>query len=450
MGQTIILHERERGLACAPGSSLHNKPNVSAKDAFMNSKTTVKRRTVAIIACADTKKAEMEFLRALLAREGFGVLTIDLSTQGGYTYEANVTPREIAMAGGSTIEHVRLSGRAEAISVMEAGVVKIVSSLSITGNIDGALGIGGLQNSRMASAAMRALPVGVPKLILSTVACGNRPFELLVGDKDITVMPSVADIAGLNPLTETVLTNAAAAVMGMVQYGGKTLSADQPMIAASMMGATNDGVVGAVRLLELAGKSVVTFHSTGVGGRCLEQLVLDGMMQASLDLSPHEIISQDVFGFGFSAGAANRLCAAAKKGISSVVAPGGMDFVDVSAKDFFAGILGDPAARKYVLHNSEIAHVKLTPEEAARGAAIFVERLNRHTGKLSVILPLQGLRSDTRQGQKLYDPAVDQAIFDVIRKGLRTDIRLVELDAHFFDEAFSVCAFEEMMRLLQD
>ena len=157
-----------------------------------------------------------------------------------------------------------------------------------------------------------------------------------------------------------------------------------------------------------------------------------------------------MFGFGFSAGAANRLCAAAKKGISSVVAPGGMDFVDVSAKDFFAGILGDPAARNYVLHNSEIAHVKLTAEEAARGAAIFTERLNRHTGKLSVILPLQGLRSDTRQGQKLYDPAVDQAIFDVIRKGLRTDIRLVELDAHFFDEAFSECAFEEMMRLLQD
>jgi uncharacterized protein (UPF0261 family) len=416
----------------------------------MNSKTIAKTKTIAIIACADTKKAEMEFLRALLMREGFGVLTIDLSTHGGYSYEATVSPREIALAGGSTIEHVRLSGRAEAISVMEAGVVKIVSSLYVTGNIDGALGIGGLQNSRMASTAMRALPVGVPKLILSTVACGNRPFELLVGDKDITVMPSVADIAGLNPLTETVLTNAAAAVMGMVQFGGQTLCADKPMIAASMMGATNDGVVGAVHLLELAGKSVVTFHSTGVGGRCLEQLVSDGMMQASLDLSPHEIVSQDVFGFGFSAGAAYRLCAAAERGIPSVVAPGGMDFVDVSAKDFFAGILGAPEARKYVLHNSEIAHVKLTPEEAARGAAILVDRLNRHTGKLCVILPLQGLRSDTRQGQKLYDPAVDQAIFNVIRKDLRKDITLVELDAHFFDEAFSKCAFEEMMRLLEE
>jgi uncharacterized protein (UPF0261 family) len=416
----------------------------------MSNKANAGKKTIAIIACADTKRAEMEFLRALIAREGVGVLTVDLSTHGGYSYEANVSPREIAMAGGSTIEHVRLSGRAEAISVMEAGVVKIISSLYVTGNIDGALGIGGLQNSRMASAAMRALPVGVPKLILSTVACGNRPFELLVGDKDITVMPSVVDIAGLNPLTETMLTNAAAAVMGMVQFGGKTLSTDQPMIAASMMGATNDGVVGAVRLLEGDGRSVVTFHSTGVGGRCMEQLVAEGKMQACLDLSPHEIISQDVFGFGFSAGAANRLCAAAERGIPTVVAPGGMDFVDVSAKEFFAGALGAPEARRYVLHNSEIAHVKLTPEEAVRGAEIFVQRLNRHTGEFTVILPLRGLRSDTREGQKLYDPMVDQAIFDTIREGLRKDIRLVELDAHFSDEAFSKCAYEEMTRLLAD
>jgi len=408
------------------------------------------KRTIAIIACADTKKAEMEFLRAQIEREGFAALTIDLSTYGGYRYEASVTPREVALAGGSTIERVRLSGRAEAIGVMEAGVVKIVSSLYATGNIDGALGLGGLQNSRMASAAMRALPIGVPKLILSTVACGSRPFELLVGDKDITVMPSVADIAGLNPLTETVLTNAAAAVMGMVRFGGKTLPADRPMIAASMMGATNDGVVGAVRLLELDGRSVVTFHSTGVGGRCMEQLISDGLVYAALDLSPHEIVSEDVFGGGFSAGAKGRLNAAAERGIPTVAAPGGMDFVDYSLQELVAGALGDPQKRKYVLHNSEIAHVKLTPEEARQGAEIFVGRLNRHTGRLSVILPLQGLRSDTRPGQKLHDPEVDRAIFGAIREGLRKDIRLLELDAHFFDEAFSRAAYEEMTRLLAE
>lgn len=408
------------------------------------------KQTIAIIACADTKQAEMEFLRDLFQQEGFSALTIDLSTFGGYTYEASVSPREIALAGGSTIEQVRLSGRADAISVMEAGVVKIVSSLFVTGNIQGAIGIGGLQNSRMASAAMRALPIGTPKLILSTVACGNRPFELLVGDKDITVMPSVADIAGLNPLTETVLTNAAAAVMGMVRFGGKQLSSDKPMIAASMMGATNDGIVGAVRRLELEGKSVVTFHSTGVGGRCMEQLIRDGVICAALDLSPHEIISQDIFGAGFSAGANDRLTAAAEMGIPSVVAPGGMDFVDFSVQELNAGVLGDPSARKYVLHNSEIAHVKLTQDEARRGAEIFTQRLNSHKGKLSVILPLQGLRSDTRPGQKLYDPAVDAVIFETIRKGLRKEIRLIELDVHFFDEAFSQAAFEEMMRLLTD
>ncbi len=407
------------------------------------------KKTIAIIACANTKMAEMELLRDMIERGGFNALTIDASSRGGYTYTAGVSAEEVARAGGSTVEAVwNTTSRAEAISAMEAGVTNIVSLLYAKGRLHGAIGIGGLQNSTMASSALRLLPIGIPKFILSTVACGNRPFEMLVGEKDIAVMPSVADIAGINPVTETVLRNAAAAVMGMVLFAGEKLSPKGPLIAATMMGATNDGIVNAVKLLEDAGRSVVTFHSTGVGGRCMESLILDGMISAALDLCPHEIISEDVFGDGFSAGAKNRLCAAAKMGIPTVTAPGGMDFVDFPAKEFFGGIIGEPAKRKYVLHNKDTAHIKLNPDEAARGAKIMAERLNAHTGKLSVIFPLRGMRSETREGEPLYDPEVDSTVFDTLRRELKKDIRRVELDAHLFDAAFSRAAADELSAIL--
>lgn len=409
----------------------------------------VVKKTIAIISCADTKMAEMAFLKTFIEREGFEALTIDTSARGGYTYHADISAAEVARAGGNSLDFVwRTTSRAEAVAAMEAGAIHVLSKLYAQGRVQGAIGIGGLQNSMIASSALRTLPIGIPKFILSTIACGNRPFDLLVGDKDIATMPSIADIAGINPLTETVLKNAAAAVMGMVRYAGQKLVADRPLIGATMMGATNDGIVGAVKRLEAAGHSVVTFHSTGVGGRCLESLIREKAISASLDLSPHEIISQDVFGAGFSAGAKNRLSAAAETGIPTVVAPGGMDFIDYAATEFLAGIIGEVSKRKYVYHNKDTVHIKLFVDEAVRGAKVMAERLNRHQGALTVILPLQGLRSDTRKGQLLYDPDVDGAIFETLRRSLKKDIKIVELDAHLFDEAFSQVAADEMMALL--
>lgn len=407
------------------------------------------KKTIAIIACANTKMAEMDLLKSMMDKEGFEVLTIDTSSRGGYTYAADVTASEVALAGGSTIDKVwSTPSRAEAISAMEAGVVNVLSELYAKGRVQGAIGVGGLQNSTMASSALRTLPIGIPKFILSTVACGNRPFELLVGDKDITIMPSVADIAGINPLTETVLRNAAAAVMGMVRFAGQRLAPTRPLIGATMMGATNDGIVNAVKLLEGAGRCVVTFHSTGVGGRCLESLILDKSISAALDLCPHEIISQDVFGGGFSAGAKDRLCAAASMGIPTVVAPGGMDFIDFPAKEFFAGAIGDISRRKFIHHNKDTVHIKLFVQEAVQGAKLMAARLNAHKGALAVILPLQGMRSETRKGEPLYDPEVDAALFDTLRRELRSDIKCVELDAHLFDMTFSHAAANEMTELL--
>lgn len=407
------------------------------------------QQTIAVIACADTKHAEMDFIKQVFEREGFRALTIDVSSRGGYSYEADIGADAIASAGGSSLQEVfSANDKAGTVAIMQAGATAVVKDLFDQGRIHGILGLGGLQNSTIASHAMRQLPIGFPKLILSTVACGSRPFDLLVGDKDITVMPSIVDIAGVNPLTRIVLGNAAAAIMGMVRNGGEQLDGSRFLLGATMMGVTNDGVVNAVRLVKQAGYDVVVFHTTGVGGRTMEQLITSGGIGAVMDLCLHEIVSQDVIGGGFSYGAPQRLTAAARMGIPMVVSPGGLDFVDYPLKDFQSNAIGDWTRRKYTLHNKEIAHIKLFSHEAEKAAEIAVERLNRHTGKVIAILPLAGLRSETRPGERLHDPQVDEAIFSVFRKGLKKEIPLVEIDAHFLDEDFSRAAADAMLSLL--
>ena len=407
------------------------------------------KKSIAIIACADTKHEEMDYVKHVIEDEGYTALTIDASSRGGYSYNADVSANAVAQAGGSSLAEVySANGKADAVAIMEAGVVAVVKRLFGQGLIDGILGMGGLQNSTIASSAMRELPIGFPKLILSTVACGNRPFDLLVGDKDITVMPSIADIAGVNPLTRIVLKNAAAALIGMVRSGGERLDNSQFLIGATMMGVTNDGVINAVNLVKRAGHNVVVFHTTGVGGRSMEQLIKNGSIGAVMDLCLHEIVSHEIIRGGFSYGAPERLMAAAQSGIPMVVSPGGLDFADFSLKEFQSNVIGDWTKRKFTMHNKETAHIKLFPHEAEKAAEIAVERINSHNGKAVVILPLLGLRSETRPGEKLYEPQVDEAIFSVFRKRLKKDIPLVELNAHFFDMSFSLTAAEAMLSLL--
>lgn len=407
-------------------------------------------KTIAIIATADTKAEEMDFVEKFIQAHGVNTLSIDISTRVHGGKKTDIGPRETACNGGFSEENfLKPKTKSEAIEMMRGCVTNLVRKLYLEGKIDGVIGFGGLQNSLMVASAMNELPLGVPKVIVSTVASGNRKFNLLTGAKDIVVMPSIADLAGLNPLVETILSNAASAVIGMVNYSGNVFAPQKLMIGATIMGATNDGIEETINLVRKQGFDVITFHSTGVGGASLESLILEDKIQAAMDLCLHEIVSEDVFNAGFSAGAKNRLSAAVKKQIPLVLSPAGLDFVDFELADLEKSKRIDLAKRKYTLHNKAIAHIKLTADEARTAARVVVKQLESFKGRGAMIMPLQGLRSETLPGERMYDPEVDEAIFETFRKELNKKIRLVALDCHISSPEFSQTASETMIELIK-
>lgn len=398
--------------------------------------------TVAIIASRDTKGAEVDYVADRLKALDTDVITLDISTSSGHTSTGEISREEIVAAAG--FDWAELDGRPrdvllEAVSI---GAAEKLGQLYGQGRIQAAIGLGGLQNTTVAAHAMQALPIGVPKLIVSTVACGTRTFDMIVGAKDVTVMPAVTDLAGLNFISERVLANAAGALDGMVRSGGRAV--DRPLhgaVGTTLIGATNDGVVQAAAELASAGVPVVPFHATGVGGQVLEDLVRDGVLTAVMDLTLHEIV-YEYFGGGFGSGTTNRLNAGAKAGIPMVVAPGGIDFICQWRERLF----DDADERKMIWHNSDLAHVRLREHEVREISQLIVKRLNAATGPVTVLLPTKGLRTLAGPGEPLADPVIDSAIVEEFRRGLRPDIRIRVVEANLVDPEFAHVAAEEMLR----
>ncbi len=245
--------------------------------------------------------------------------------------------------------------------------------------------------------------------------------------------------------SEAVLGNAAGAIMGMLQYAGRALAQPQTrIVGTTLMGATNDGVVRAVRYLEERGHHVISFHSTGTGGRVMEELIAAGTITAAMDLTLHEIV-YEYFGSGFGYGALGRLTQGVAKAIPMVICPGGIDFICQWQGALFA----DVATRKMMWHNGSLAHVKLTVPEVTDIGRLIVGRLNAALpGKVVVVMPTQGFRTFAKPGQAMHDPAVDQAIIEVFRRELRADIPVEWVDASLDDDEFSRAAAEAMDALL--
>ncbi|MFA6507588.1 MAG: Tm-1-like ATP-binding domain-containing protein [Treponemataceae bacterium] len=407
-------------------------------------------KTIAVIISIDTKEAEARFLKNYIQNSGNKALVIDISTRGAYDFISDISKEQVCRAGGGSPEILARQPKNEAVQTMIDGAKALLPALYAEGKIDAVISAGGLQNTFVAVGAMQTLPLGIPKVMVSTVLCGERRFEQFTGIKDIVMIPSIVDVSGMNAISETILSNAVAAVIGMVEHAGKALRNDgKNRIGATLMGVTNNSVVQAAAILEKEGLEIVCFHSTGVGGRYLENLINDGVITAAMDISLHEITSADVFNRGFSAGAPNRLRVGAEKGIPMLVAPGALDFIDLYVDDFFSGAIGDHRKRKFNLHNNKLAHIKLFPEEAKLAAEIVVERLNAAKGPVTCLLPLRGFRSDTLPGESLYDPEVDAVIIDILNKNLKREIKKVKIDANINSMEFSRVAAAEMLELLR-
>lgn len=402
--------------------------------------------TIAVTACLDTKYHEVSYVMRKLKQMGIQPVILDISTAGEVPMKADIARETILAASGLSWDSTRGRPKEELIHQMSLGLGVVLRELYEKGEIQGVLGMGGLQNTVMCKTAMQELPLGFPKLIVSTVASGYRYFDTVVGDSDIMVMPSIVDFAGMNPVAESILLNACAAIAGMVRSGGVVVDRENwSMIGTTLMGITNDTVMRAANILDAAGWQTISFHATGAGGKAMEKMIRDGMVTASLDLTLHEMTPEYFGGYGYGKGADRRLCAGVQQGIPMVVCPGGIDFICLRPDELFA----DQEQRGYTWHNSGLTHTRLYEEEILSICSTIARRLNRSEGKVTVILPMEGLRTLSRRGEPFHIPGTIEKMRRLFEQELKSEITLKCYDMNFDDEEFGEIAAKEMLRILE-
>jgi uncharacterized protein (UPF0261 family) len=397
---------------------------------------------IAVVAAFDTKGAEARFVDGIIRARGHRTLTIDVGVLADPSMPVDISASDLAHAGGSDLQTLRSAGdKAKAMEVMTRGAAVVAAKLYGERRFDAIIGLGGTAGTAIASSAMRALPIGVPKVLVSTVAAGDtRPY---IGTKDLTMMYSIVDIAGLNRISTRVLGNAAGAVIGMAET---TLPAyeERPLIAASMFGNTTACVDRARGTLDAAGFEVLVFHATGAGGMTMESLIADGYVDGVLDLTTTEW-ADELCGGVFSAGA-KRLDAAALAGIPQVIAPGCLDMVNFWAPET---VPARYAGRKLFRWNPNVTLMRTDVDENQRLGRILAEKVNQSTGPVRVLLPLRGVSQLDSPGGEFWWPEADQALFQSMRQSLRRDIPLLELDANINDPQFADRATDELLDMMK-
>ena len=393
--------------------------------------------TVVLLGTLDTKGTEYAYLRQRIERApGVRVLTIDAGILGDPLTTADIDRDEIARAAGTTVGDLAgANDRGVAVAAMARGATAVVRRLFDEGRLDGIAGLGGSGGSSLISEAMRALPVGVPKLLVSTVASGDtRPY---VGAVDVTMMYSVVDIAGINRLSARILDNAAAGIAGMATAYAASDATDaggagKPLIGATMFGVTTAAVTRAREQLERAGYEVLVFHATGTGGQSMEALVTGGFLAGVLDLTTTELADELVGGV-FSAGP-DRLEATGAAGVPQVVSLGALDMVNFGPRatvpDRFEG-------RNLYVHNPTITLMRTTPEECAELGRQIARKLSAATGPVALFIPRRGVSAIATEGGPFHDPAADTALFDAVLAGVGDNVEVVDLDLDINDPAFA-------------
>ena len=399
-------------------------------------------KTIALIGTFDTKGEEFSFLRDRIESAGLRTLMIDVGVLGYPPFAADISQSEVAAAANEDLAALQKErDRGRSVTAMALGATVILARLHAQGTIHGVAALGGSAGTTIATAAMRALPYGFPKLMVSTLAAGDiRPY---VGTKDICMMPSVLDISGLNHVSRRILNNAAGAICGMVAAEPAPTLDENAVIAATMFGVTTPCVTAARRILEERGYEVLVFHATGTGGQTMEQLIEDGAVQAVLDLTTTELADELVGGV-MSAGP-DRMKAAGRKGIPQLVCPGAIDMVN------FGPVETVPVQfrnRQLYVHNPTVTLMRTTPEECAEIGRITATRLNGAKGPVTVLIPLQGVSAIDTPGGPFYSPEALNAYRRAVKAALSSEGKLVELDGHINDESFARTAVELLLESL--
>ncbi len=397
--------------------------------------------SVYLIATLDTKGAEAAFLAQCLKQLGIAVTIVDTSCVGEAAFTGDVTADAVFRAAGTSLTDVRArNDRGAAVTQAAQGATQVLAAAFQRGDVQGVLGLGGSAGTTIGTSAMRALPLGLPKLMVSTLASGD--VRQYVGDKDIMMLNSVVDIAGLNRISRAVLSNAAAAMAGMIQHRVPIADNDKPLVAATMFGVTTPCVQRAREVLEAAGYEVLVFHATGSGGQSMESLIREGLFAGVLDLTTTELADELVGGV-LSAGP-TRLTAAGQCGVPQVVSVGATDMVNFWGRETVPERFQQ---RTLHAHNSTVTLMRTTLEENAKIGAMIGRKVAAATGPAAILLPLRGVSALDRTGQAFDDPAARAALFEGVRQH-HGHVELVELDRHINDAEFAEAAAHKLIELL--
>jgi uncharacterized protein (UPF0261 family) len=402
--------------------------------------------TVVLLGTLDTKGHEYRYMADQIRAAGHQALLVDAGILGQPQVDVDITRAEVAAVAGHDVNQLAEAGdRGAAVATMAEGAARVVADLHADSRLDGILGLGGSGGTALVTHAMRELPVGVPKLMVSTVASGDtKPY---VGAVDIAMMYSVVDIAGINQISSRILTNAAAAMIGMVGAPPPPSEAveERTLIGATMFGVTTPAVTEARTRLEDLGYEVLVFHATGTGGDSMENLMRAGFISGVFDLTTTELC--DLLVGGVFAPSQDRLTVAGELGLPQVVSLGALDMVNFGAYDTVPPQFVD---RNLYRHNPSVTLMRTTPEECAELGRMVAERLNRAKGPVTLFVPLKGVSMIAVDGQPFHDPEADAALFTAIREHLDQDVvELRELDTDINDPGFAAAMVEDLHGHLQ-
>jgi uncharacterized protein (UPF0261 family) len=400
-------------------------------------------KTIVVLATLDTKGREAEYLRRQIAAHGDGALIVDTGVVGTPATLADVTREEVADAGGMSLAQILENpSREVAAPVMADGATRIVTRLATEGKVHGIVAMGGTQGTTLSTKVMRALPYGFPKVMVSTMASGNvAPW---VDIKDVTMMFSVTDILGLNPVTRKILANAAGAVCGMAASDVKLEQGDKPLVAVTTVGITTQGAMQAVKVLESHGFETIVFHAIGPGGRAMEQMMKEGIIGAVLDYSTIEV-SNEMY-HALLAGGPERLTTAGKLGLPQVLCPGAIEVLVFNEPETVPAKYQD---RTLIRHSPQITDLRLNRDEMAAVGREVARRLGHTQAEAVFMIPTAGYDSYAVRGRGFYDPEADAAFVAELKAGLPPNIRIVERDTHIEDPGFATEAAETLLRLIE-
>ncbi len=402
-------------------------------------------KTIAVAGTYDSKREELMFVKDVLEGLGLNTLTINCGVFQPMV-STDIKSINIAAEVGENLREIAAKkDRALGTEVLSKGMEKIIPRLYAEGRFDGIISLGGSGGTSLVTPGMRALPVGVPKVMVSTLASGN--VQQYVGTSDIIMVPSIVDVSGLNSISTRIFTNAALAIAGMVSLEHKEKAVDKrPLIGATMFGVTTPCVNRAREYLEEQGYEVLVFHATGTGGRTMERLIEEGYFEGVLDLTTTEWCDELVG--GVLAAGPNRLEAAGKAKVPQVVSVGALDMVNFGPIDT---VPEQFKGRNLYKHNPTVTLMRTTVEENKKLGEIIAQKLNMTEGLTALMLPLKGVSMIDEEGQPFFGPAEDQMLFDMLRKDIdRTKVELIEMDNNINDEEFALAAARKLLDLINE